>query len=269
MYSKESQYVYLGMLRITFLGTGTSYGSPVLTSKHEVCFSTDYRDSRLRSSLLIQWNDYNLIIDCGPDFRQQCLRAKLDRLDALCFTHEHADHTAGLDDIRAYNFRQGPMPVYLTKRVLQSLERRYYYIFDERYRYKGAPRVIPNLIDDLFPFMLEGKRILPIGVNHTVVPVMGFRIEDFAYITDIKSIEPKKIPYLENLEVLVLGCIRKEPHPNHLNLQEALDLIDEIKPKRCYLTHISNLMGFHEKVSLELPNNVFLAHDQLKLTVGS
>ncbi|MCY3998885.1 MAG: MBL fold metallo-hydrolase [Flavobacteriaceae bacterium] len=255
------------MLEITFLGTGTSYGAPVVTSDHEVCFSEDRRDNRLRSSILIQWNDCHLIIDCGPDFRQQCLRSKLQRLDALLFTHEHADHTAGLDDIRAFNFKQGPIPIFLSKRVLKSLKKRYHYVFDKRITYKGRPEVTPNIIKDLVPFQLKGKQILPIEVNHTVVPVLGFRIDDFAYITDIKSIKPEKIKYLKNLQLLVLGCIRKEPHPNHLNVDEALALIKEIQPKQCYFTHISNLIGFHETVSKELPQNVFLGYDQLKLTI--
>lgn len=253
------------MLKITFLGTGTSYGVPVLTSKHPVCLSNDSKDKRLRSSVLVQWAETNIVIDCGPDFRQQLLRENLCHLDAILFTHEHADHTAGLDDIRAFNHKRGPLPIYGSKRVLKSLKQRYQYIFQNESRYQGVPKVLPHRIVDGNPFEIEGKTILPVKVNHTVMPVMGFRIDNFAYFTDVKTIPQKKYKYLTDLDVLVLNCIRKESHPNHLNLEEAISIVRLLAPKKCYFTHISNQMGFHEVVSKELPKNIQLAYDTLQV----
>lgn len=253
------------MLKITFLGTGTSYGVPVLTSKHPVCLSNDPKDKRLRSSILIQWSNTNIVIDCGPDFRQQLLRENLCHLEGILFTHEHADHTAGLDDIRAFNHKSGPLPIYGSKQVIRSLRQRYQYIFQKKNRYQGIPKVLPHRIADVNPFEIKGKTILPVKVNHTVVPVMGFRIDNFAYFTDVKTIPQEKYQYLEDLDVLVLNCIRKETHPNHLNLEEALSIVQIVSPKKCYLTHISNQMGFHEVVSKELPKNIHIAYDTLQI----
>jgi phosphoribosyl 1,2-cyclic phosphate phosphodiesterase len=252
------------MLKIHFLGTGTSQGIPVIGSKHPVCLSSNPKDKRLRVSILIQWEHTNIVVDCGPDFRQQMLRVNCETLDAILFTHEHADHTAGIDDIRPFFFKQGDIPVFGSKRVLDNLSERFSYIFSKENKYPGAPSVEVNEVENSFE--INTKVITPIEVMHNQLPVMGYRIDNFAYLTDVKTISISERKKLKDLDVLVLSALRIEPHPNHLNLEEALELIEIIKPKRCYLTHISHLMGFHDKVSKELPPNVFLAYDTLTLT---
>lgn len=253
------------MIKITFLGTGTSQGIPVIGSRHPVCLSNDPKDTRLRSSVLIQWNDRNYVIDCGPDFRQQILRVSCDRLDGILFTHEHADHTSGIDDIRPFFFRQGDIPIYATDRVVTDLKRRFSYIFQIDNKYPGTPSVQINTIKKNTVFSLEEKQVIPIEVMHNKLPVMGFRIDNFAYLTDVKTVEKDQLKKLKDCDVLVLNVLRIDPHPTHLNLEEALDLIDLIKPKRTYFTHISHLLGFHEKLSKQLPKNIFLAYDNLKI----
>lgn len=253
------------MIKITFLGTGTSQGIPVIGSRHPVCLSNDPKDTRLRSSVLIQWNDRNYVIDCGPDFRQQILRVSCDRLDGILFTHEHADHTSGIDDIRPFFFRQGDIPIYATDRVVTDLKRRFSYIFQTDNKYPGTPSVQINTIKKNTVFSLEEKQVIPIEVMHNKLPVMGFRIDNFAYLTDVKTVEKDQLKKLKDCDVLVLNVLRIDPHPTHLNLEEALDLIDLIKPKRTYFTHISHLLGFHEKLSKQLPKNIFLAYDNLKI----
>ncbi|MEC9065003.1 MAG: MBL fold metallo-hydrolase [Bacteroidota bacterium] len=252
-------------MKITFLGTGTSQGIPVIGSDHPVSLSENLKDKRLRSSVLISWNDFNLLIDCGPDFRQQMLTSNCSRLDSILFTHEHADHTSGLDDIRPFSYRQGKIPIYLHKRVLNSLETRFAYIFNENHRYPGAPEFIVNLISKENNFELGGKTIIPIEVLHQKLPVLGFRIDDFAYLTDVKTIEPEELDKIYNLDTLVLNALRFEPHPTHLNIDEAIKIINTIKPKKTYLTHISHNMGFHDEVSKKLPKNVYLSYDGLEI----
>tara|TARA_B100000886_G_scaffold350_1_gene245 strand:- start:1338 stop:2108 length:771 start_codon:yes stop_codon:yes gene_type:complete len=254
------------MLKITFLGTGTSQGIPVIGSNHPVCLSSDTKDQRLRVSVLIQWDNINLVIDCGPDFRQQMLREKIGHLDGVFFTHEHADHSAGMDDFRPFFFRQGDIPVYASQRVIQNFKKRFDYIFSNENKYPGAPSVRIKVISPDSNFKFGGKKIIPIEVMHNKLPVMGYRIENFCYLTDIKTINDKEIKKLEGLDVLVLSCLRIEEHPNHLNLQEAIDLISLISPKTSYLTHISHLMGFHKEISTFLPKNVFLAYDTLTIS---
>lgn len=254
------------MLTIHFLGTGTSQGIPVIGSKHPVCLSSDPKDKRLRVSVLIQWEHTNLIIDCGPDFRQQMLRTTCNTLDALLFTHEHADHTAGLDDIRPFFFKQGEIPVYGSKRVMDNLSKRFDYIFSNKNKYPGAPSVSVQVIDFQSPFTINQKEIIPIRIQHNQIPVMGYRMDRFAYLTDVKTLESYELEKLKNLDVLVLNALRIEPHPSHLNLEEAIELIQRIQPNRCYLTHISHLMGFHKEISKILPPNIFLAYDTLKIT---
>ena len=254
------------MIKVQFLGTGTSQGIPIIGSTHPVCLSSDPKDKRLRVSVLIEWDDTHLVIDCGPDFRQQMLRANCTHIDALFFTHEHADHTAGLDDIRPFFFRQGSIPVYGSKRVLKNLSRRFDYIFSSKNKYPGAPSVEQHQLAADTPFHFNGKIITPIQVLHNQLPVMGYRIDDFCYLTDVKTLPENELDKLQNLDLLVLSALRIEPHPNHLNLEEALELISILNPKRTYLTHISHLMGFHEEVSKRLPPRVFLAYDTLKLT---
>jgi phosphoribosyl 1,2-cyclic phosphate phosphodiesterase len=254
------------MLKIQFLGTGTSQGIPVIGSTHPVCLSENPKDKRLRVSVLVQWEDTNLVIDCGPDFRQQMLQTNCAFLDGILFTHEHADHTAGLDDIRPFFFRQGAISVYGSRRVLENLSVRFNYIFSNENKYPGAPSVNQKTIYPNSPFKIKEKVITPIEVYHNTLPIMGFRIDDFCYLTDVKTIALQEHQKLKNLDLLVLSAMRIESHPNHLNLEEALELIEKINPKKAYLTHISHLMGFHDEVSKILPPNVFLAYDNLKVT---
>ena len=253
-------------MKVTFLGTGTSQGIPVIGSTHPVCLSTNPKDKRLRVSVLIEWHDYTYVIDCGPDFRQQMLRANCNRIDGILFTHEHADHTAGLDDIRPFFFRQGDIPIYAHKRVLGELERRFDYIFETENKYPGAPSVQKNIITNE-PFDVGGISVIPINGMHYNLQVFGFRFHNFAYLTDMKTIAEAEMKKLKNLDVLVINALRESEHPSHLNLEQALDIIDILKPKRAYLTHISHLLGFHDDVQQKLPENVFLAYDTLNITI--
>ena len=229
--------------------------------------SSNPKDKRLRVSVLISYKEYNYIIDCGPDFRQQMLSNPIERLDAILFTHEHSDHTAGIDDIRPFFFRQGDIPIYAHERVVQSLKRRFDYIFADEDRYPGAPAVQVHLIDKTTPFELEGLNVVPIEAFHNRLPVLGFRIMDFAYLTDIKRIEEEEIEKLQNLKVLVVNALRLEPHYSHFNLEEALEFARAIGSEQTYFTHISHLLGFHDEVEAQLPNNVHLAYDNLKISV--
>ncbi len=253
-------------MKITFLGTGTSQGIPVIGSQHPVCLSTNSRDKRLRVSVLIEW-DYNVyVIDCGPDFRQQMLSNACEKLDGILFTHEHADHTAGLDDIRPYFFRQGDIPIYAHKRVIGELKRRFDYIFKTENKYPGAPNVVINEVENK-SFKLANLEVIPINGMHFNLQVFGFRFDRFAYLTDMKTIDDTEIEKLKNLDVLVVNALREAPHISHFNLEEALSFIDKIQPKRAYLTHISHLLGFHDEVQQKLPENVFLAYDNLQITI--
>jgi phosphoribosyl 1,2-cyclic phosphate phosphodiesterase len=254
------------LLKITFLGTGTSQGIPVIGCTHEVCLSDDSKDNRLRSSVLLEWNDKKYVIDCGPDFRQQMIRAGVSRLDGILFTHFHADHTAGLDDTRPFTQRYGKLPIYGKKDVIDNLIKRFDYIFETRNKYYGAPDLDINIIDNEL-FRLKDTGIIPIEVKHGKLLILGFRIMNFAYITDAKKISDKEKKKLKGVEILVVNALRKEPHPTHYNLEEALQLISEIKPQKAYLTHISHRMGLHAEVSMVLPENVFLAYDGLQLTL--
>ena len=256
------------MFKITFLGTGTSQGIPVIGSDHPVSLSDNLKDKRLRCSVLISWDNFNLVIDCGPDFRQQMLRFNCNKLDSILFTHEHADHTSGLDDIRPFYYRQGKIPIYLHKRVLNSLETRFAYIFNEHQRYPGSPEFIVNLIGKENKFEVGGKTVTPIEVLHQKLPVLGYRIHNFAYLTDVKTIDDKELNKIHNLDVLVLNALRFKPHPTHLNIDEAVQIINKIKPKKTYLTHISHDMGFHDEVSKKLPKNVHLSYDGLEVKLN-
>lgn len=249
-------------MKITFLGTATSQGVPVIASNHPVGKSTNPKDKRLRTSALISWEDTNIAIDCSPDFRQQMLTNDVQHLEAILFTHEHADHTAGMDDIRPFVRLQGDMPIYGLKRVIDELRVRFGYIFATENRYEGAPSVIPHEIDEA-PFTLCGKTVEPIHIMHGNLPIIGYRIEDFGYITDAKYIDKRERKKLQDLDVLVLNCLRDEVHPTHLNLAEALEIIGDVQPKRTYLTHVSQTFGFHDEIQKRLPKNVFLAYDNL------
>lgn len=254
-------------LKIYFLGTGTSQGIPVIGSNHPVCKSTDFKDKRLRVSVWIFWDDYSFIIDCGPDFRQQMLSSNCQKVDGILFTHEHADHTAGLDDIRPFNFKQGEIPVYAHQRVIENLKSRFDYIFETKNKYPGAPSVKTIEVINDHSFSIGSKMAIPVNVMHGDLQVFGYRIDDFAYLTDVKTVEESEIQKLKDLKVLVVNALREEPHNTHFNLQEALDFIALIQPQKTYLTHISHILGFHEEVQKKLPENVFLAYDNLQITI--
>ena len=253
-------------MKITFLGTGTSQGIPIIGSTHPVCLSTNPKDKRLRVSIMVEWDDKIFVVDCGPDFRQQMLLANPEKIDALLFTHEHADHTAGLDDIRPFCFRQGDLPIYAHQRVLEQLKIRFEYVFATENRYPGAPTVFVNEIKNE-AFTIAGKSIIPIEALHYKLQVFGFRFDKFAYLTDVKTITQTELDKLKDLDVLVINALRIKEHISHLSLDEALQIIKDLKPKRAYLTHISHLLGFHDDVQKLLPENVFLAYDQLKITI--
>jgi len=252
------------LLRITFLGTGTSQGIPMIASNDPVSFSKNTKDKRLRSSILISWNAINCVIDCGPDFRQQMLRENVKSLQGVFFTHEHADHTAGLDDLRPFCYQIGEMPIYLNKRVLKNLEKRFDYIFSKENRYPGAPSVTPYVIDNN-SFNFKGLEIQPINVLHGNLPILGYRFNNVAYLTDVKYISKEEKNKLKELDVLIINALRIETHFTHLNLQEALMLVKELNPKKTYFTHVSHKLGFHDEVQEKLPKNVFLAYDGLQL----
>lgn len=254
-------------MNVYFLGTGTSQGIPVIGSNHPVCLSSNQKDKRLRVSVWIHHVGFSIVIDCGPDFRQQMLQSKCLQIDAILFTHEHADHTAGLDDIRPYNFRQGALPIFAHNRVIKNLKKRFDYIFATKNKYPGAPSIITNEIKNNIPFTIKSKRIIPINVRHGNLQVFGYRIDDFAYLTDVKSIKKVELNKLKNLKVLVINALREEEHQSHFSLQEALDFVILVQPEKTYLTHLSHLMGFHEEVEKKLPKNVFLAYDNLEITI--
>lgn len=251
-------------MKVTFLGTGTSQGIPVIGSSHPVCLSDNPKDKRLRVSILVEWDDLCYVVDCGPDFRQQMLRAGCEKIDGIIFTHEHADHTMGLDDIRPFFFRQGDIKLYAHERVFKALKTRFDYIFQTENKYPGAPNVEINIIENK-SFKLSGLEVVPIQGFHAQLQVFGFRFKDFAYLTDMKTVPSEEIEKLQNLDVLVINALREEPHRSHFNLEEALEFIDMVNPKIAYLTHISHLMGFHDEVSKKLPSHVHLAFDTLSI----
>lgn len=251
-------------LKITFLGTGTSQGVPVIACHCAVCTSTDPRDKRLRCAVLVEWDNYTVVIDTGPDFRQQMLHNGVKNLDAVVFTHEHKDHLAGLDDIRAFNFFSGKhMDIYANTFVEAALKREFAYIFADD-KYPGIPLVNIHSITKE-PFRVLGKVFTPIEVTHYRLPVFGYRIDNFAYITDAKTIADEEIEKLKNLDVLVINALRHQVHPSHFNLEEALQFIDTVKPQKAYLTHLSHQMGRHADVEQTLPSNVRIAYDGLIL----
>lgn len=254
-------------LSITFLGTGTSQGIPIIGSTHPVCLSSNEKDKRLRVSVLLSWKEYNYVIDCGPDFRQQMLRQHVNRLDGILYTHEHSDHTAGLDDIRPYFFRQGNIPLFAHSRVVASLKKRFDYIFEEKNKYPGAPTVDINLVKNNEPFSIGDTLVTPINVMHNKVQVFGYRVGDLTYLTDVKTIAPEELEKIKGSKVVVVNALRIEPHISHFNLEEALAFIDLIQPEKAYLTHISHLLGFHDEIEKSLPSNVHLAYDNLTITI--
>jgi len=248
----------IGKVRV--LGSGTSQGIPMIACPCDVCQSTDQRDKRLRSSILLELNGLHYCIDAGPDFRYQLLRENITQLEGILFTHEHKDHVAGLDDVRAFNyFAQKPMKVYCTENVEIALRREFHYIFDGK-DYPGVPKLELIRIDKQ-SFKLDGIDIIPIEVLHYKLPVLGFRIGNFAYITDAKTVSPAEREKLGQIDVLIVNALHKFPHISHFNLEEALAFIEDIQPKQAYLTHISHLFGKHADILAELPPNVSLLYD--------
>ncbi len=251
-------------MKFTFLGTGTSQGVPVITCQCEVCVSTDLKNNRTRSSLLIQSEKTIVVIDTGPDFRVQMLREKVQDLDAVLFTHGHKDHVAGLDDIRPFNYLlDKTIDVYAEERVQETLKREFSYAFTTQ-QYPGAPQIKLNTIDES-PFMISDIPFIPIRAMHKDLPVLGFRVHDFTYITDANFIAETELEKIKGSKVLVLNALRKETHYSHFNLQQAIEIVEKIKPEHAYFTHISHHLGLHEDVEKELPNNVHLAYDGLQI----
>ncbi len=249
-------------MRITFLGTGTSQGVPVIACDCPACRSQDERDKRLRTSLLVETEDQNIVIDAGPDFRQQMLRAGVKTLKSILLTHEHKDHIGGMDDVRAFNYiSKKPIDIYSDERVQGAIKRTYPYVFAEN-KYPGVPQMNLITIGDE-PFRAGSVKIVPVRVYHYRLPVYGFRFGDFAYITDANYISADNRNKLIGVKYLVVNALRKEKHISHFNLREALQLIDEISPRKAFITHISHQMGLHKEVSRELPASVFLAYDGL------
>ena len=252
-------------MRITFLGTGTSQGVPVIACGCEVCRSLDFRDKRLRVSIHIEIEGKSFVIDTGPDFRQQMLRERIQTLDAVIFTHEHKDHTAGLDDVRAYNFSQKKdMPIYARPTVLEQIQQEFAYAFAE-IKYPGTPQITLNEIYHS-PFVVEGITFNPIEVLHYKLPVYGFRIGDFTYITDVNYISDQALEKVKGSKVLVIGALRKEKHISHFTLDEAIEVFKKVQPEQGFITHISHQMGLHREVEEELPPFVRLAYDGLSIT---
>ncbi len=253
-------------IKVTFLGTGTSQGIPLVACNCNVCTSDNEKDKRTRTSVLIETEKTTLVIDSGPDFRQQLLREKVKRLDAVVFTHEHKDHIAGLDEVRAFNYiNKMKMPVYATERVQKALHREFAYIFSDE-KYPGIPEV-EIFSFDTEPFLVKDILMEPISVLHYKLPVKGFKIKKFAYITDANFIAEDEKEKLRGLDVLVLNALRREPHISHFTFAEAIELVEELKPKKAYFIHMAHQLGLHDEVSKELPDNIELAFDGLQLIV--
>jgi phosphoribosyl 1,2-cyclic phosphate phosphodiesterase len=252
-------------LTITFLGTGTSQGVPVIACDCEVCSSLDYRDARLRSAIHIAWNGMSIVVDTGADFRQQMLRERIKRVDAVLYTHAHKDHTAGMDDIRSFNFKHNmDMPIYGQQIVIDQLKTEFAYVFAEK-KYPGTPRIIPQSIENS-PFVIGGNEINPIEVMHYKLPVFGYRFGDFTYITDANHIEDQEIEKIKGSKILVLNALQKQDHISHFTLSQAIDMAQRVGAEKTYFTHISHRLGLHHEIQKELPENIELAWDGLKVS---
>jgi len=254
-------------MKITFLGTGTSQGVPIIGCKCKVCDSVNPKDHRLRTSVMIDVNGKRFVIDTGPDFRQQMLRERVDRIDAVIYTHEHRDHVAGLDDIRAFNFiLKKKMDLYASEKTQKAIHEQFGYVFNEK-KYPGIPEVNLHLIENK-PFTIEGVEFIPILVKHMHLDVLGFRVGDFTYITDANFIPEEEKKKIYGSEILVLNALRKEKHISHFNLEEAIAQAQDLKPKKAYFVHMSHQMGLHEEVEDELPENIHLAFDGMQIKVN-
>jgi len=254
------------MVKLTFLGTGTSQGVPVVACQCPVCQSDNQKDKRLRASVMIKTESQCLVIDAGPDFRQQMLSHKVLHLNGILLTHEHVDHIFGLDDIRAFNWVQKmPTDIYAEERVQIAIKRIFDYVF-ATFRYPGIPQMHLHLIENK-PFMIDNLEVIPIRGYHYKLPVFGFRFGKLAYVTDVNRLDDEELDKLRDLDVLVLNALRKEEHISHFSLNQALEVVAEVKPRKTYLTHLSHQMGFYDEVQKELPENVFLSYDGLEIEI--
>lgn len=255
-------------MKLTFLGTGTSMGVPVVACTCAVCQSDDWHDKHLRTSALVETDaGENILIDIGPDFRCQMLREKVMHLDGILITHAHRDHVGGLDDIRSFNYVQGrKMDLFCNKEARIAIERDYHYIFDH-HQYPGLPEAVIHQLSGDSPFMVGGTEVTPIKAMHKDLPVLGYRIGRLGYITDVNHIEPSELDKLSGVEVLVINALRKAKHFSHFCLPEALEVIEKVSPQEAYLTHVSHEMGLYAEVNAELPRHVHIAYDGLKINV--
>jgi phosphoribosyl 1,2-cyclic phosphate phosphodiesterase len=250
-------------MTLKFLGTGTSTGVPILTCQCPVCTSSDPHDKRTRPSILLEYDGRVVVIDTTPDFRTQALREGMTRLDAVVFTHHHADHIMGLDDTRVFYFRQQvPIPIYAQAHCLATIRTVFSYIFNGNYPFGGVGKLDPHLIEG--PFELWGLNVIPVPVLHGDLPILGFRIRNTAYVTDVSQIPESSIPLLESLDILIIDCLRPKPHPTHFSVAQALAMVERLKPRRAFFTHIAHDLG-HEETNSALPSHVQLAYDGLKL----
>ena len=263
----ENSYICIHM-RITFFGTGTSQGVPVIGCHCPVCQSSDPRDRRLRTSALIEADGQKILIDAGPDFRYQMLRSGTEHLDAILLTHHHKDHTGGLDDVRALNFLERRfVPIYCEQYVQRSLKMEYSYAFDSRKIYPGSPRFQLETIGPDEPFLVNGVEITPVRAYHAKLPVLGFRIGTIGYITDANRIPDEEFEKLKGLDVFVINCVTFRPHPSHFGLNQALEVIERVGAKKSFITHISHALPAYEEFAATLPEGVFPAHDMLSVEV--
>lgn len=253
-------------MTIRFLGTGTSQGVPVIACDCSVCTSTDFRNKRLRSSVMINAKGKNMVVDTGPDFRYQMLREKVTHLDAVLYTHAHKDHIAGLDDIRAFNYFQGAaIDVFADHLVQDALKREFHYIFTE-HKYPGIPRINLYEINEA-SFKIGDQRVEPIDIMHYKLPIKGYRFDNFTYLTDVKTVSEESFRKIKGTEILVINALQREPHISHLTLDEAITIAQKVGARQTYFTHISHRLGLHEEVSKELPPGIYLAYDGLEINL--
>lgn len=254
------------MMKLRFLGTGTSTGVPLIGCTCPTCISTDTHDKRLRASAILSVEGQNILIDCGPDFRQQIIDAGAPYLTAALITHSHYDHVGGIDDLRPYCYRDNGFPLFCKKDVADDLRARVPYCFKE-HPYPGVPIFNIHEIDENTPFFIEGIKVIPLPVVHFKLPIVGFRIHNFAYITDAKTIPASTLKLIEGVDTLVLNSLRKEEHLSHMSLSESLDIAAKASPRITYLTHLADRMGRHSDIENELPHNVRVAYDGLEIII--